>query len=130
MGQCLIDQCFNRDIVQHIAIVVDNAVLPMGGERIQRHIGNHPQLRMRLFQGTNRPLGQAIRIPRAGAGQILFLRWYHREQRQGGNTQLYQFRRLLHQQIDAKALDTRHGGYGFTLILAFKHKHRENQVIG
>ena len=37
-------QGFHGDVVEHVAAVVDDAVLAVGGERVERHVGDHAEL--------------------------------------------------------------------------------------
>ena len=41
----LAHQRLDRFVVQHIACLIDQTVLAMGGEGIERHIGDHAQTR-------------------------------------------------------------------------------------
>ena len=63
MRQRLLHQGFDGDVIQHVAAVIDDAVLPVRGERVQGHIGDHAQFRETLLQRTHRALGQAIVVP-------------------------------------------------------------------
>jgi len=108
MGKRLIDQRLNGDVIENIPVVVDDAVLAMGGERVQRHVRNHTQFRTGCFQGANRSLGQTVRIPGPGAGEIFLLNRNDRKQGNGRDTQDHQLRRLLHQQINTQTLHPRH----------------------
>ena len=60
MGQRLLDQCVDGDVVLHVAFFVENAVLPMGGERIEGDVSDHSQLGKPLTQRTSGALGNAL----------------------------------------------------------------------
>jgi hypothetical protein len=45
LGQRLLDQHFHGFVVQDVAGVVQQAVLAVAGEGVQRHIGHHAQAR-------------------------------------------------------------------------------------
>ncbi len=66
MGQGLTDQCVDGDVVLHVAFFVENAVLTVGGERIERDVGDHAQLREALTQGAGGALGDAFGVPGFG----------------------------------------------------------------
>ena len=62
MAQCLFDQCIAGHIVQHVARVIDNAVLPMRGVRIKRDVCDHAELGHGRLELGNSALYQAIRL--------------------------------------------------------------------
>ncbi|MNI72234.1 hypothetical protein D3C73_1281620 [compost metagenome] len=123
------DQCVDGDVVLHIAFFVENAVLTVRGERVQRDVGDHTQLRELRAQGTGGALGDAFRVPGFGGVQRLELCRGHREQRQCGNAQLDPLGRFFQQQIDGQALDARHRCHRFTTVLTVQHKYRQDQVV-
>ncbi|MNO83942.1 hypothetical protein D3C76_752690 [compost metagenome] len=129
MGQGLADQCVDGDVVLHIAFFVENTVLAMGGERVQRDVGDHPQFRELRTQGTGGALGNTVRVPGFGGIQRLEFCRGHREQRQRRNPQLDPFCRFFQQQIDGQALDARHRGHRFATVFTVQHEHRQDQVI-
>ena len=73
----------------------------MGGEGVERHIGDDPELREASLEGTGRPLGQGIRArPLPPSDSSLQRR--HREQGHRRYTQGHQFGGLFEQQIDGE----------------------------
>ncbi len=100
VGQRLALQRLDGDVVDHIAGVVDDPVLPVGGEGVQGGIRDQAQLRNRLFHRAHRPLSQAVGIPGLFGPRGLFLRRRNREQGQGGNTQLVPAAGFAYQKVD------------------------------
>ena len=129
MGQGLFDQRIHGDIVEHIAVVIDDAVLTMGGERVQRAIGDNTHFRHGRLDGAHGTLGQPIRIPGFAAVQGFHVGRGDRKQGHGGDAQLGQFAGFFDQQIDTFAFHTGHGGHRFGLVAAFQHKDRVDQVV-
>ncbi|MNS24586.1 hypothetical protein D3C72_564390 [compost metagenome] len=129
MGQGLPDQCVDGDVVLHIAFFVENAVLTVRGERVQRDVGDHTQLRELRAQGTGGALGDAFRVPGFGGVQRLQFRRRHREQCQRRNPKLDPFGRFFKQQVDGHPFDAWHRGHRFTTAFTVQHKHRQDQVI-
>ena len=60
--QRLLHEHFTGDVIQYIAVVVNDAVLSMRRERVQRNVGDEPQFWYRIFQGAHCPLHKSIRI--------------------------------------------------------------------
>src|SRR5207253_7503073 len=81
-------QRIDGDVVLHVAFFVEDTVLSVGGERVQRHVGDYTQLREVLTQRTGRTLSDAIRVPGFGGVEGFELRWRYREQCQRRNPQL------------------------------------------
>ena len=128
MGQRLLHQHVGGDVVEHVTRGVDDAVLAVGGVGVQSDVCHHAQLRHRVFQRPDGALHQAVGAERLLGQQALALGPDDREQCHGGNAQLLQFPRLLHQPVDAEALDARHGRDGFASVVALQYEHRENEV--
>ena len=55
-------QGFDRDVIQNIAAVIDDAVLAVAGIGIESRIRHHPQLREGVFQGSHRARHQSVRV--------------------------------------------------------------------
>ena len=101
----------------------------MGGEGVERHIGNDPQIGQCVLERAYRPLRNSLRI--VGLARVFgfFLRRGDREQRQRRDAQSMYFGRLAQQLIDAQTFDARHGGDRLALPLAIQHEHRIDKVI-
>ncbi len=130
VGERLLDQDLGGDVVQHIAFVINDAVLTVGGEGIERHIGDNPQLREAGLEGTGSALGQAIRVVGLFRHQALALQRSHREQGDGWHPELHQLGRFLQQQIDGETLHPGHGGHGLTALLPLQHEHGVDEIVG
>ncbi len=129
VGQRLADQRVDSDIVLHVSVVVENAVLAVRGERIESYVGDDPQLRETRAQGASGALGDALRVPGFGRIEGLLLQRCHRKQRQRRNAQRHQLFGLLEQQVDGQALHSRHRRHRLAAVLAVEHEHRQDQVI-
>ena len=122
VGQCLPDKGVHRHVVKDIAFAVDDAILPVSGERIKRDIGDDPPFRETLLDGAEGALREAIRVPRLAAVFSLALRCRHREQRDGRHPQLEECVRLANEAVYTESLDTRHGVHRLAPTLAVEHK--------
>ena len=60
MAERLFDQGLAGDVVQHVACVINDAVLPMGGVGVECDIRDHANLGYRRFQFGHRALHQSI----------------------------------------------------------------------
>ena len=60
MRQRLLDQRVHRDVIEHVALLVEDAVLAMGREGIQGHVAHHSQLGKARTQGADGALGDAF----------------------------------------------------------------------
>ncbi len=115
MRERLAHQRFDGDVVQHVAGTVDHAVLPVGRERIERHIGDDAKLGQGAFQGAHRALRQTLRIPGLAAVRGLGRGIRHREQRHSRDAEPEEVLRRRHQQVDGEAFDTGHRGHRLAL---------------
>ncbi|KAG0922891.1 hypothetical protein G6F31_019730 [Rhizopus arrhizus] len=129
MRHRLLDQCVAGDVVQHIALVIDDAVLAMRGVRVQRHVGHHPQFRETRLQRADRPLRQAVLGPRRRRVQRLQRRVDHREQVDHRNAQFQRFLGHLQQFFDRQPLHARHRRHR-SAAGKLVHEHRVDQVVG
>jgi hypothetical protein len=130
VGQGLLDQHVHGLVVNHVALVVDQAVLAVRGEGIQRDVGDDPEGGEALLQRRHGPLGQAFRIPRLARVIGLAVRRHHRKQRDGRDAQFEAAFGGRQQAVDRHALDTRHGGHVFGGVVALEHEYRPDQVAG
>ena len=126
---CLAHQRFDCDVVCHVAMLVDDAVLPMRGEGIERHVGDHAQLRELLLDGSDRHLRDALGIPGFARVQSFLCFRSDREQGDCRDLKPYQGLAFAQQVLDRQPFDTGHRGHGLTLAAAFHHENRVNQRI-
>jgi hypothetical protein len=129
VGQGLTDQRIDRDVVLHIAMFVENAVLAMSGEGVQRNVSDDAELRESLTQGPGGALGDALGIPGFRRIEGFLLQRSDRKQRQRRNAQRDQFSGLFQQQIDGKTLHAGHRRHLLAAIFAVENKHGQDQVI-
>jgi len=129
MRQRLPDQRIDGDVVLHVAVGIQDAVLAVGGERIERYVGDDPQFREALTQRAGGVLGNAVRVPGFGGVERLLLQRRHREQRQRRDAQRHQLLGFLEQQVDGQALHAGHRRHRLATVLAIKDEHRQDQVV-
>ncbi|EWS66003.1 hypothetical protein Y695_00717 [Hydrogenophaga sp. T4] len=58
----LLHQDVHRGVVQDVVVLVQQPVLAVAGERVERHVGHHAQLRELLLQLADHPRHQAVRV--------------------------------------------------------------------
>ena len=128
LGQRHFDQRLHRRLVHHVAVVVDQAVLAVGGIRIERHVTDETQLRETLLQLAGGALEQTLRIP--GLAGILGLHRaiHRREQGQRRDTQRHALLAQLHQLIDRQPLHPRHRRHRLAHALPLDDKGDHDQV--
>jgi hypothetical protein len=101
LHQRLLDQHFDGLVVQDVAGVVEQAVLAVAGERVERHVGHHAQLREFLLQRrTTR--GTSLRDSRLRGRRASSARIDDREQRQHRDAQGHALLRHRQQQVEAE----------------------------
>lgn len=88
MGQRLTHQDVFGHVVNHIALLIDDPVLPMRGVGIERYVGQYAQLRHRVFQRAHRALHQPFRVIGFFRMQRFQARLDHREQEITGTPSL------------------------------------------
>ena len=128
--QRLLHQHRRGDVVHHVAVVVDDAVLAVRGVRVEGDVGDHPERRHGLLERADRALHQSFRVPGLAAVERLGRAVRHREQRERRDAQPHQFLGLLDQFVDADPLDAGHRRYRHALPGALDDEHRVDQVVG
>ncbi len=128
--QRLLDQRLQGRVVGDVAVGVEQAVLAVAGVGIERDVGDHAELGMRVLERAHRALHQAVGIP--GFVGALAFRCVadHREQRDRGNAQLVHACRGLDEQIDTDPFDAGHGLDRLALLFAIEHEHRVDEIVG
>ena len=84
---------------------------------------------MGRLQGARGALGEPVRAVGFLGEQALAFRGHHGEQGQRRNSQGYQVRGEIQQQVNAQALHPRHGGYRLALAFALEYERRVDQVV-
>ncbi|MDT4858233.1 hypothetical protein FQZ97_926910 [compost metagenome] len=109
-------------------MLVQQPVLAVAGERVERHVGHHAQLRELLLQLAHHPRHQAVRVHGFFAIGRLERLVDHREQRHHRNAQFHAVFGHGQQQVQAQALHAGHGTHGLAPMGPIQHKHRVDQV--
>ena len=115
-------------IVQHVTAGVDQSVLAVRGVGVQRHVGDHAQVREIPLQRADRALRQAVAGPGGDAVERLRLRGGHREQSQRRNLQGHRLLGNPQQLVNGQAIHAGHGRDRGTAV-QFVDEHGEDQVI-
>ena len=117
-------------VVEDIAVLIHQPVLPVGCIGIERHVRHHADIRHLRLDGAHRPADQIFRIPGlAGVLGAPLVRGVGK-QRDGGNAQIARFGHGLHQPVDGHALHAGHGGHGLSAVFPLDDEDRPDQVIG
>ena len=134
LNQRLLYQYLYGFVVQDVAVFagvgVEQAVLAMAGERVERHVGHHAKLWKACFQRPYHPGHQTVRVQRFLAIGRLERSVDHRKQRHHRYAQADAFFRDRQQQIEAEPLDAGHRRHSLTPLLSVQHKYRVDQVMG
>ncbi len=81
-------------VIQHVARVVDDAVLAVRRVRVQRDVGNHGEVRQLGLKGAHGSLHEAIRVRTFFAVRALLRRVDDREQGNRRDAQPLRFSRF------------------------------------
>jgi hypothetical protein len=130
LHQRLLAQHGHGLVVEDVAGVVEQAVLAVAGEGVQRHVGQQAQVGEALLQLAHRARHQAVGVGGLAAVGRLQRRVDHREQRHHRHTQLHAVFGHREQAVQAAALHAGHAGHVLHLALAVEHEHRQDQVVG
>ena len=87
MAQRLASQCLEGFVVQHVARLVDQAVLAVACVGVERDIGYHTEIRQRILECPHDARHQPTWVPGLGGIETLLLGFDHRKQRQRRNAQ-------------------------------------------
>ncbi len=128
VGQRLPDQHGDRVVVQHVALVVDDAVLPVRRVRVERDVGDDDEIGKPALDCPNRALHEAIGIGAFGAVQQLEAAVDDREQGDGRNTEILYNGEFFEQAADISAADAGHRRHGLAVGLAVVHEDRVDEV--
>ena len=103
------DQHLHRLVVQDVAGVVEQAVLAVAGEGIQRHVGHHAQLR-EVLPGPHHARHQAVRVQGFAPSGVFSAGSMTGNSAITGMPSATQCFGHRQQQVQAQALHARHGG--------------------
>ena len=132
MAERLFCQRFERLVVEHVTARVvggDQAVLPVAGIGIERHVGNDAEFGKFFLQRRDHARHETVRIPCLFGSGRLERRIDDGKQRQRRYAQRLRAFGRAQQSIQALSLDTGHRTDGLDAIHAFKHEDRINQVV-
>ena len=115
----------DRHVVHHVTGLVDDAVLAVGGERIERDVGDHAEFRHGLLDRTHGTLGQAIGVPGFAAVEALGLGRRDREEGERRDAEARDGFGFADQLVHRHALDARHRRDRHALLRAFHDEHRD-----
>ena len=130
VGQGLAHQHLDGLVVQDVAGVVDEAVLAVGGEGVERHVGDDPEFGKACLQGTHGALGETFRIEGLAGVQGLAVPGGDREQGDGRHPEAQELLGLAQEPVDGEALHPRHRLDGLPSPLALEHEIGCDQVVG
>ena len=126
LHQALFDEAFDRGIVVDTA-VFDDAVVAVVGERIERDVAQHPDLRGGVLHRLDRAGDQAVGVGRRAATRVLSRAVDVRKHGDGGDAERPGFARRGGRSGDGEPLDAGHRGNRNGLVAVVDH-HRPDQV--
>ena len=128
LHQRLAHQHRDRLVVEDFA-VLDQAVMAVAGEGIERDVAEHAEVGKFLLDRAHRLADQIVRIERLRAVLVAQRRLGIGKQRDAGNVQLHRALGLAHRLIDAEPLHAGHRGHGRALVVAVDHEQRPDQIV-
>jgi hypothetical protein len=131
LGERLLDQHLDGFVVQDVAGLVEQAVLAVAGEGVQRHVGHHAQAGKFFFSARTTRGHQAVGVGGLAADRVFQRgRLITGKQRHHRDAQLDAVFGHRQQQVQAQALHAGHRGHGLAAVAAVQHEHRVDQVVG
>jgi hypothetical protein len=130
LHQRLLAQHRHRLVVQDVAAVVEQPVLAVRGEGVQRHVGEQAELGEALLEVAHGARHQAFGVGRLAAVGRLQRRFDDREQRHHRHAQRHALLGHREQPVDAHALHAGHAGHVLPLAVAVEQEDRQDQVLG
>ena len=124
MRDCLAHEHGNRDIVEHIASIVDNAVLAVGRVWIQRDVRDNGKVGKLRFYRAHRSLNEAIRIGTLSTVKAFSVGIDNREERYSWYSERCDLLKFFEQDVHTLALNTGHRGHRFSAVFAIEHEYR------
>ena len=118
----------HRLVVEDVAAVVEQAVLAVRGEGVERDVGHHAEFGEALLQLAHDAGHQALGVERLAAVVELELLVDHREQRHHRDAELHAVFGHRQQAIQAEALHAGHRAHVLHLVLPGEHEDRQDQI--
>ena len=109
LSEYLLDEHFDRLVVQDVAFFVDEAVLTVRGVRVKRNVGHHAELRIGGLEGLDGARDQAVGVRGFTAVGRLQGFFDVREERDHRNAEFHALAGDLEEFVDAQAVDAGHG---------------------
>ena len=129
MREGLPDQRLDRLVVGDIAVLVEQAVLTMAGERIQRDIGDHAERRELRLECPHGTLHETVLAPRLARVVRLCVVRRDRKQRHRRYAEGHQLLGFAQQHVDSQAFDVGHRSDRFAHRAAFTDEQRLDQIV-
>ena len=130
LHQRLLGQHGHGAVVDDVAAVVQQPVLAVTGEGVERHVGQDAQFGEAFLQFANGARHQPGRVGGLASVGRLQRGLDHREQRHHRDAQRDAFLGRGEQPVDAAPLHAGHAGHVLRLLRAVEHEHRQDQVFG
>jgi hypothetical protein len=119
---------FERDVVDDVAAAVDDAVLAVGGIRIQCDVGHDAEIGEAFFQRPHCARDQPFRVERLASVAGFQLLLDHREKRHHRHAQFHAALGNRQEAVDRHALDPRHRIHFLGAVFTVLNEHREDEV--
>ncbi len=126
LDQALLHQPFDGGVVED-PTALDDAVVAVVGERVERHVAHDPDLRRGVLHGPHRAADDAVGVGGLNAQGVLLFGVDMRENGDGGDAQGPGFLGGLGALGDGQALDPRHGGHR-NPALSLVHDHGPQEI--
>ena len=114
---------------EHVAAVVDDAVLAMRRIRVQRNVGDHREFRNPLLDRCDRSLHQPVGIRALGTIRGFPAGVDDGKQRYRGDAQVARLRQFGEQSVHAVAPNSRHRRDRLAAVFAIQHENRVYKVV-
>ncbi len=124
----LLDERLDGLVVDDVAGIVDQPVLAVRRERIERDVGDDAELRIRFLERAHGTLREAFGIPGLARVEALRLGRRHREQRERRDAERVRLAGDAHELVDRKPVDARHRWHRLANRAAFADEDRQDQV--
>ena len=118
-----------RLVVDDLA-AAHQAVVAVAGVGIERHVEQHADVEAGLADGARGPADEVVGIVRLAAVVGAQLRVGVGKQRHGRNAQRDGLLGCGHREVDAQAIDARHGRHRHALVAALDDEDRPDQIGG
>ncbi len=128
MRHGLPDEHVDRDVVEHVAVVVDDAVLAVRRVRVERDIGDNHKVGIGRLDCAHHRLNESVGIGAFGAIEAFLFLVDHREQRNGGDAELADLAQLFEQAVSGLAFDAGHRRHCLTAVVTLEHEYGINQI--